>query len=352
MIKSQIRRFKREVLKRLVSPFLQWEPIHDAVAGFTIVLGAPWQLRELLDVNLQFLARQDLAGLDQICIVFDRDERSGASELIESTRRRFPQLPLQFDFHSPRLSSLLQFINQSKFYASTNWCMGLKRCRTQYAILHDFDLYPLDVGFFQKIIADMRQDQLRFSGAEYTHYDSLTDTDGIIGTWELGIDAQWLRSHTKPIDCFHSVERVNGRMVDLDAFSSLQYQTQKRRLATGVGAGSYAHVKNLCSTFLRFESGDPFNAAWRIHHLMYLRSLVHGEDYLRKQIDAMNSARSGVLTIEGRQVDFSTEHFTCANVLRDELLLIEKALYNPCRPIVLEFINASVDFFSKFGKHG
>jgi hypothetical protein len=345
------RRITRKFLKHLVSPLIHWEATNDVQPGYSIVLGTPWNLRELLAVNLKFVESQDLHGLVRVYVVFDRRETSGAGNFIESTKNQFANLPIDFSFHPTLLGRLLEKINQSKFYASTNWCLGLSKCRTKYAIMHDFDLYPLQKNFFRSIFETMKEKKLRFSGAEFTHYDGLSNEDRLIGTWELGVDAEWLRSKFRPIRCYHSVAKVNNRYVDLDAFSEIQSQTPERELAPQLCEQSFAHVRNLCSTYLRFVSGDPVNIAWRLHLLLYLWSLTRGEEFLNRYTSQMKVAATSSLMIEDQTVDFSKEHFTCANVLRTQVSMMEKSLYGEVRPTVERFMAASSDFFDQFGSH-
>ncbi len=342
--------FQRESLKALLRPLVRWEPIEEVRSGFSIVLGTPWALRHLLEVNLEFVARTDLEGLDRLFVVFDRIPQPGGAAFCRATRERFPSLPLDLSFHPPAAGRLVGWINQSKFYASLNWVTGIARCRTRYAVLHDFDLYPLTPEYFQAIVRALADQEWRFSGAEYTYFDGLTDRDGLIGTWTLGLDAAWLRKVHAPIACFHGVEQVAGRRVDLDAFSGIQSRTPARGLAPGVTERSYAHVKNLCSTYLRFMKGEAPRVAWRLHYLWYLEWLTGCEDRLRSASRAMREASSPWLTVEGRRHDFSNVHVTCANVLQRELELMERFLHGSVREDVGEFVAAFRDFLSLFGQ--
>ena len=165
---------KREAVKALLRPGVSWRPLEDPKPGFSIVLGTPWALRHLLPVNLRFVSRTDLDGLDRLHVVFDRTRRPGAEEFIASITEAFPDLPLDFRFHPRIAGRIVRRADQSKFYASLNWVTGLAACQTRHAILHDFDLYPVAPDFFSRIVDAMRERDLRFSGAEYTHFVKVT----------------------------------------------------------------------------------------------------------------------------------------------------------------------------------
>lgn len=344
-----LQKFQRDAVKLLLGRMLKWAPPQEQRDGHTIVLGTPWMLRELLPVNLRFLQRMDNEELDRINIVFDRPPQPDGERFVEQTRETFSDLPLHFQFHAPRPGKLIQKVNRSKFYASMNWYLGLNATRTRYAVLHDFDLYPYSPDFFVKIVNAMRENDLRFSGAEHTHFDGLRDGDKLIGTWELGVDARWLRETYRPVDCFHAVTKVNNRWVDLDAFSAIQSRTPQRALAEGAGDQNFAHVKNLCSMYLLYAEGKPAHVAWRLHFLWYLQAIEAGEQSLEDVIASMENATDANLESRGRPVDFSAIHVTCADVLRREVTPMEQALFGGVRPSIERYIDVFRSFLERFG---
>ncbi len=342
-----LQRLTRSAIKSVLGLMLRWKALPEPVPGYTIVLGVPFALRHLLTVNLDFVRKCTRDGLDRIQIVFDRREQAEGAAFIDSIRNGYGDLPLAFQFHPPRAGALVARVNRSKFYASLNWVTGLAECRTRYAVLHDFDLYPLDGDYFEKIHRAMRDGELRFSGAEYTHFDGLTDDDGLIGTWSLGIDAAWIRENFRPIECFHEVMPVNDRRVDLDAFSAIQASTPRRALAPDVGPGSYVHVRNLVSTYLLFSDGRQARIAWRLHHLWYLESLAAPARDLDVVSEAMDASDGPTIEVDGHVVDLSGVHHTCANVLEREVLRTEEALFGELRPEIRRYLDSFAGYLER-----
>lgn len=345
-----LQKLKRDALKALIGPGLAWSALDRPKEGFSIVLGVPWALRHLLPVNLDFVRRTDLHQLHRLHVVFDRPPRKGGNAFAAEMRGRFPKLPLTFRFHPPVVGRFVELIDQSKFYASMNWTLGLAQCETRYAILHDFDLYPVVPHYFTSLIEAMRTRSLRFTGLEWTEFDGLTPAHALIGTWALGIDVAWLRGSYRPIDCFHAVEQVDGRRFDLDAFTYIESKTAERALVGVVTAKDMAHVRNLCSTYLRFSKGQRFDVVWRLHLMWYLESLCGRPERLDEVIRLMREAPSPRLNVDGRVADFSVTHVTCANVLRDEMVPMERFLFGEPRPKALEFARAFEDFLWRHGR--
>jgi hypothetical protein len=345
-----LQKIKRDVLKEILNPCLKWTPLASPREGFSIVLGVPWALRHLLPANLEFVQRTDIQSLDRLYAVFDRPPQEGGDAFIEEMTRQFPRLPLDFSFHPRIAGGIVERINQSKFFASANWTQGIGKCRTQYAIMHDFDLYPLVPNYFTSMIEALRDRQLRFTGLELTDFDGLTGGHGLIGTWALGIDVQWLRGKYRPIDCFHAIEYIEGRRFDLDAFTHIESKTPERALVGSVTASDAAHVRNLCSTYLRFSKGQKFDVVWRLHLMWYLDFLCGRTNRLDQVVQVMAAASSGQIEIDGAVADFSDTHATCANVLRREVIPMERFLFGELRPEVARYAEAFERFLIKHGK--
>jgi hypothetical protein len=343
-------KLQRDVLKGILGPMLHWRRLDTPKDGFSIVLGVPWALRHLLEVNLRFVATTDLTRLHRIHIVFDRVAQDGAEQFTAKIRNSFPRLPMTFRFHPPIAGRLVGIINQSKFYASMNWTLGLGECETRYAVLHDFDLYPLVPHYFSRMVDCMRDRSLRFTGIEWAQFDGLEASHALIGTWALGIDVAWLRENHRPIDCFHAVERIAGRRFDLDAFTFIQSNTPQRELVGSVTSEHVAHVRNLVSTHLRFSKGEHFDLVWRLHQMWYLESLCGREQRLGELTRIMDEATSSRLQIGDATAEFAGTHVTCAEVLRDQLALMERFLYGGPRPEVVAYTDAFERFLWRFGR--
>lgn len=347
LLKKVRQQFGRETAKVLLSPLLSWKPLANATPGFSLIIGVPWHLRHLLPVNLEFVNRTDLRELEEVHVVFDRKHHPSFDELESQARSRFPQLPLTFHHYTGLAGTIIEKLDVSTFYNSMNTTLALGKCRSKYAILHDFDLFPLRADYFTEVHAAMRTRDLRFCGLELTRFHGLTDEDRILGTWCLGIDVEWLRSHYRPVECFHKTVTMGERTVSLDPFSWIQTQTERRDLVATVDEGDCCHVKNLCSTYLRFMTGRHAKVAWRLHYVWYLESLLGKMDNFRAACDAMLNAKGSLLQVGECATDFAGTDPTCANVLRDELTRMEQFLHGHCRPEVIAYVNAFESFLGR-----
>jgi len=343
------KRLSRGIIKALLNPLMHWSHSNAIKPGFSIILGTPVMLRELLPVNLEFIRHMDLQNCDRIHIVFDRRGSLQTEQYARQIITEFPDLPIATHFHPNLPGRIVEHANRSKFFASLNWVTGINACTTKYAILHDFDLYPHHRQFFQAIVSAMKAGGFRFSGSEHTPFDGLTKDDGLIGTWELGVDVEWLRLHYRPIDCFHAVKKVRGRWVDLDAFSAIQACTPERALAEGASPDNFSHIKNLCSTYLKYNDGRPFILAWRLHCVWYLQFLSGRKERLSEIVNLMLRADAATIEVDGKALDFSSVHVTCSNVLDKIVNQMDRFLHGEVRREVEEYLAATRIFLERFG---
>ncbi len=334
------RSLARAAIGRLVS----WKPMRAPESGFSIVIGVPWDLRHLLPVNLRFVARTDLRNLDQIFIVFDRRPRQGADEILARAKSEFGGLPLEVLWYPPLAGGLVERLNISTFYNSLNTVLALGRCRTKYAVLHDFDLFPLREDHFTSIVEAMATRGWRFSGHEWTFFQGLTAEDRQVGTWTLGIDVEHLRSRFRPIQCFHTFHTLRGERISIDPYAWVQFQTPERGLTGVIDATGFCHVMNLCSTYLRFQKGTWLKVAWRLHYLWYLEDIAGAPSRLDEVIRAMRESTDGVLHVDQHPAEFCKTHASCGEVLRRELGAMERFLFDGTR----ERVNLYLDEFDRF----
>lgn len=336
----------REAVKMMLRPMLRWAPLTSPEPGFSIILGVPWDLRHLLPVNLKFIAVTDTSDLRRIHVVFDRCYRPQMQEIEASARHRFSSLPLTFHHYDSLAGRLIEKVNVSTFYNSMNCATALRQITTRYAVLHDFDLFPVVPRYFNEIVSRMAERQWRFCGLERTYFDGLTDEDNILGTWALGMDVQWLRSEYHPVDIFHKVEPVRGQWTTLDPFSAIQRRTTERGLVETIDRAACCHVGNLCATYMRYRSGEKVRFTWKLHYLWYLEAL-DGRDRLDTIRSTMDQAEDGHLKLDDFEGDFSQVDPTCANVLGVQLEQMDSMLFGEYRPHVRAYVEAFGSFLSR-----
>lgn len=346
-LKRRFERAGQTLAREAIGRLTPWKPLERCEDGYSIILGVPWILRHILDVNLRAISRCDLSRLREIHVVFDRGEKPGMAEFATKVRAEWPDLPLEVSWYAQPVGRLCEAVNVSTFYNGLNILTALSKCRTRAAVLHDFDLYPLRADYFDALAGMVLDRGMRFAGIERTRFDGLRVEDDIYGTWGLAMDAQWLRNECRPTDILHRQSRLDdGRLIRLDPFSWLQLTEPKRSAVDGLTPEDVCHVKNLCSSYLRLHDGKPVKVAWRLHYLAYLEDVSSSStERMEELTESMRQARGSTLTINSREIDFSDVHPTCANVLKRELFKLDEFLIGEIRDVVRDYVAASAVFF-------
>jgi hypothetical protein len=330
----------REPVRQALNWALKWPAARPLAEGYSLILGVPWHLRHLLNVNLEFIARTQSPNLRAVHVVLDRKSPKGRAELEQSVAPHLRSLPLHFHCYSGIPGRIVEMADVSTFYNGMNCYTALSQMTTRHAILHDFDLYPLDPAYFEKIYQQMRDQDLKFCGVEYTHFDGLQEEDRVLGTWGLGMDVEYLYKNHKPVDIFHRLRIIRGRPVSLDPFSEIQLFADARRdRCQALTTDSFCHVKNLCSSYLRLMTGRPVTLAWRLHYLWYLENL-QTQRSLEPVVEAMNASDNKILRMDGRDLDYAVTHHTCANVLQQDLERMDRFFFGEVRDVIQSYVGA------------
>jgi hypothetical protein len=352
MVKQLRALIGRDSVRLALRMLLRWPRDSPLESGYSIILGVPWHLRHLTSVNLECIARTDRSNLRQIHVVLDRVAPVQLDEIRASLPSHLLELPLLFHCYSGVAGRIVEMADVSTFYNGMNCITALQQMATKHAVLHDFDLYPVVPHYFERIYRQMLEHDLHFCGVETTRFDGLLDSDLVLGTWGLGMDVEWLRRRFAPADILHRIRTIRGRPVSLDPFSDIQFtHCAQRELVEGLQPDDFCHVKNLCSSYLRFKTGRPVKLAWRLHYLWYLEHIHCGRD-LAPITQAMNEATDLALLVDGQMIDFFGTDPTCANVLDAELSRMDQFLFDSIRPQVRSYLDASRRFLEHRNTRG
>lgn len=222
-VQFALARLRRAALMSVIRPLVRWEPMLDPIDGYTIVIAAGHRLLPILAANLRFLARQDLEHAREILVMIDAPAGKIGEPEQARLRTLVPSVPLRFVHYTPMQTAVAHHIDWGWVYCWISWCTGLRESTTRWVLLHDLDALLLAPDTLAKRYAAACRGTARFIGVRPYVGGGVTPEDGLVTTFELMLDAAFVREHFRPIRLFNRPLRLNGRRLDLDTFLLVQH---------------------------------------------------------------------------------------------------------------------------------
>jgi hypothetical protein len=247
----QIRRW---AIRRLISGLASWRPLPAPSDRVTIVIGCNVALARMISCNLRFLSRQDLSHVDRILIVLDRPRAQMEDDVEPGVLARFPSLPLEFLYYDDRQRRTCRLIGWPWVQSWLSWSIGIGHARTRYVLLHDFDAMLLRPDIVEERYRGIRERGDQYVGVRHYEGNGVVADDGLVTTFELVFDAEFVRRTFRPLDLFNQVTRFRGRRVDFDTF--LHAQSRDGSASTlPVTEDDMVHPSQLICQFEDFRLG-------------------------------------------------------------------------------------------------
>jgi len=332
-------RSQRALLRAALRPLVRWSPLNDACDGYTIVIGCRSDLIPLLRANLITLQRQDQMGLHRIILVIDAPV-AVVPRLATTLRSEFRSLPLDFVFYSTWQHRFARWINWAWVYSWMSWSLGIASSQTRHVILHDLDAMLIRNDILRERFEAITTRGHQFIGERYYHGNGVDRNDHLASTYELVLDATFLRSRFQPIDLFNHVTRVGGRSIDYDTLLWVQTQAGESSVLP-IDADDMMHPSQMICQYTELvERGIQPERQPNLPMIPYFYSVGGDTSALTELTQMMAESADGSVAFFGRRLDLSVLSLDHALWLRDQSYRLERAVCNSIRPIVSEYFQA------------
>ncbi len=255
------KRVTRGALSAIIRPLVRWSPLTDPEPGYTVIIGCSWRLCPMIAANLRLLARQDLTNCRRVLVMMDCERREAPAEFEDQARRAAggTGLPLEFRYYTPVQRRVTRAIGWGWVYSWLNWTLGVAETRTRYAMLHDLDALLLKPSIVEGRYAAIRGGQGGAGGAEflgvgYYSGSGVRESDGLVKTFELMFDAEFVRREFRPIDIFNHVAVHQGRRLEFDTFLYAQSRGG-RKAVLPIDETEMVHPSQMICHFMDFYTG-------------------------------------------------------------------------------------------------
>jgi hypothetical protein len=270
MMRHLIQDIRSKVIEYAYS---QWsDNDRELSGGYTILLPTPSDLPLFLNLALEIIKNQDLTDLKEILIIPD-----WPSPLVEEFYRHiakdYVNLPIRFISLRRRDQlawALTKSITTRHF---TQLVRGIDETNTDYAIIHDSDLFLPSGNFLRTQYEACHNRKLVAFGVEPWQPE---DPDTFVATWEMTFSVKWAKSFP-PFMHRGQIKVIKGHRWDFDTTLLPQYLTDEQLIDWNSRQGDFFHFRYTIAAYRKFVNGQRLPANYGLK-LFLIRTLIDAFD--------------------------------------------------------------------------
>jgi hypothetical protein len=330
----------RARLRAKLRSAVDWSPLEDPIEGYTIIIGVASRLKEILRPNLRFLFQQQRANLKQVVLAFDHVCTPELRAIVDSLRVDYADVDIRDAYYTVAQSSLADRLALPYVYSWLSWCIALRECRTRYALLHDYDAFLLYPTVCEERYRAITQRRHQYVGSLYYSANGIEPSDELATTFEMIVDAAFLRANFSPLDLFNHAAVFHGKSVDFDTLLHAQSRRGTTSILT-IPEEHMVHPSQLIHQFTEFVSRlncAPLPCS-NLLLIPYIMSLGESDEQLVALTRSLVTSPAAV-PLFGRYVDAT--RLTCAHALwlTKQAMRLEHAVHAAVRPAVADYFRA------------
>ena len=241
--------------------------------------------------------------------------------------------------YNDRQHSITRRINWGWVYSWLSWSLAIGSAKTRAVILHDLDAMPVRPGFFELLYENWLAEGAEFCGIAQYQGNGIAAEMNLVTTYELVVDAIYLRQRFRPFDLFNKLSIVDGRVADFDTVLHVQHQSP-RRAHRRVDETYLVHPSRVICDYTDFVSGTQSFKGGPHNFLMLPYFLYLGGDSSMLSPISPQLARPDAKTIRVFDKDLHIDAISPGDWAWNEKQIrrIEQVLVGRCRPEVSEYL--------------
>jgi len=239
--------------------------------GYTIILPTPSDLPVFFSLAFEIIKKQDLTDLKEVLIIPDWPSPH-FEKLCTDIARNSSNLPIRFAHLrlKDRLAwALSKGITTRHF---TQLVRGIDETRTDYAIIHDSDLFLPPGDFLRTQYEACRDRGLAVFGVQPRRSMAREDRDTFVATWEMTLSVRWAKSF-RPFMHKGQSSVINGRRQEFDTTLLPQYLTDAKLIDWTPRHGDFFHFTFVIAAYRCFLNGQPLPRDYGLK-LFLIRTLI------------------------------------------------------------------------------
>jgi hypothetical protein len=338
--KAAWKSIKRTPITRRLPGLVNWAPMESPKEGYTVVIAAMHRLWPVAVANLELIARMRRASMHEVIVVLDVDAEGVPEPLRLSVERlREEGLPVRLLNYSAEQLRVARSIQWGWVYSWMSWSIGIGAAETRRVILHDLDALPIDEDLFERLHWRAEASGAQFQGIRAYRGNGITREMNLVTTFELVLDAEWVRANAEAHEGFNQVTVVEGRYVDFDTWLAVQHRAPVRTLEP-VSADALVHPSQLICQFTDHVAGrggrtSPTN---RLPILAYFVHLGDPTFSLGDLAVAIADPKTRSATMWERETDIASIPAEGWAWMEKQIRRLEQHLFGATRPEIEDYL--------------
>jgi hypothetical protein len=343
ILRLGLTRLKRLPIQLAIRNLVSWEAHAPDADGYTVTVACMRELAPVAIANLGLIGKADATRMHELVLVFDCpvDQIPAA---VQQAVRESPLAPritlLGYDKMQHRVG---RWINWGWVYSWLSWSLAIRHTRTQALIIHDLDALSLDPLHFERLYTNWAESGAQFCGIQQYNWNGIDAAMGLVTTFELVLDASFVRRNFRPSDLFNKVKLVDGRVVDFDTMLDAQSRSP-RRAVRPINENQLVHQSQLICQYTNFVAGRT-DFANRTHGLPVLFYLLHLGGHSTPMASAgsfLADNRVRTIPFAGRPLHVDGIHAISWAWFEKHIRRVEQSLFGATRPEVEEYLRGIV----------
>jgi len=332
------------VLRIILGTALRWSPLNYSNSGYTVIIGVPWQMWELVDIPLLSLQCADRTGCQEVILSLDttanRFLRHASHQEIEKKIQSYSDLNPRLIFYNKWQYFVSRIFRWNWIDCWLTWAIGIAEARTRFALLHDFDAVVIDPKFLLNHFNLIRERNSVFVGIQNDDRFNRYGKKDIFMTIELMVDIYFLKSQYAPIDLFNRLRTLDADLVVCDILRDVQLSTPPEdRTFHALQKGQVVHPSQLVSHWHKMNRSlktfEPIGYS-SILIIPYFRHLTGDSAPLT---DLTKAIRSGHLHVkfEGGSLSLNKLDQAGCDWISEQIEMLESYFSEKITTLVIEY---------------
>ena len=349
LIRLKRKEWTRSPMHLLLRNLVSWEQLKRADPGYTVVIASMAALAPLVVANLRLAARQSSARMRELILVIDCPA-DRIPDTIQATVRECSEfMRIRVIAYTDWQHFVARRLNWGWAYSWLSWSLGIAHSATRALIIHDLDALPIFPGLFESLYDNWLDSGAEFCGIKQYRGNGVSDEMNLVTTFELALDAGYLRERFRPFDLFNKLRLMEGRLIDFDTMLHVQLQSRKRALRE-VFQSHLVHPSGVVCQYTDLVAGRT-TFARRSHNLLMLPYFffLGGDSAMlfsvSPQLRRMNSETIRLL---GRRLHIDGIPPSHWAWMEKQIRRLEQAVAGYTRPEIAEYLDGFIHRAGEF----